>query len=220
MQNKKLKLGLLGLAIPLLLTAQTIQDKRSILSLQVGPSWQVGDLMGVTDYSSSYRSDLHNGLGWRANYSYLLGKHTFRAVFGALYEGNLHSGNLPNSSDKIYCHYIAPQAGVCIMFPRCNLLFTGGIGYLAYRNNSEVYGKPREVRKDKMAYNLAWSGEYHLTRSLGVNASLNWCYAAAAGYSVTYHGETWEVERPSFYALNEVYDLSRLSLTFGLNYHF
>lgn len=220
MQNKKLKLGLLGLAFPLLLTSQTIQDKHSILSFQVGPSWQVGDLMGLTDYSSPHRSDMRDGLSWRANYSYLLGKHRFRAVFGALYEGSRYSGSLPNSSDNVYYHYIAPQAGVCIMFPHCNFLFTGGVGYLGFWNNSEVYGKPRDVRKDKMAINLAWSGEYHLNRSFGVSASLNWNYAVSDGYSVTYHGETWEVERPSFYVWSDGYELSRLALTVGLNYHF
>ena len=47
---------------------------------------------------------------------------------------------------------------------------------------------------DKLAGNLALSGEYFLTSHWGASARLNWLASSTETYSVKYHDEKWNVE--------------------------
>ena len=74
------------------------------------------------------------------------------------------------------------------------LQLAGGIGYQFYKDKSKVYGKPRNVSMDKLAGNLALSGEYFLTSHWGASARLNWLASSTETYSVKYHDEKWNVK--------------------------
>ena len=88
------------------LYAQFGTSERSILSLQTGPTFYTGKLIGVAGHSSSLR----NGIGWSGSYTYLIGnKPAIRVGFGVLYQGSRYTNDMPNSSDKIQTHYFAPQ---------------------------------------------------------------------------------------------------------------
>ena len=65
------------------LYAQFGTSERSILSLQTGPTFYTGKLIGIAGYSSNLR----NGIGWSGSYTYLVGnKPAIRAGFGILYQ--------------------------------------------------------------------------------------------------------------------------------------
>ena len=94
------------------LYAQFGTSERSILSLQTGPTFYTGKLIGVAGHSSSLR----NGIGWSGSYTYLIGnKPAIRVGFGVLYQGSRYTNDMPNSSDKIQTHYFAPQFGSVVI---------------------------------------------------------------------------------------------------------
>ena len=53
---------LVGVLLTTSLYAQSAGDKRSSFSVHAGPSWYLGQLMGITDRSDAYRSDLRKGV--------------------------------------------------------------------------------------------------------------------------------------------------------------
>lgn len=70
------------------LYAQFGTSERSILSLQTGPTFYTGKLIGVAVHSSSLR----NGIGWSGSYTYLIGnKPAIRVGFGVLYQGSRYT---------------------------------------------------------------------------------------------------------------------------------
>jgi len=81
-----------------------------------------------------------------------------------------------------------------------------------------VYGKPRDVSMNKLAYNLSAGGEYRLSPLVGISAKLNWIVTSSESYSVRYHGQKWQVESPELSGGGGCF--SQLSLLFGMNLHF
>ena len=59
---------LVGGVLTTSLYAQSAGDKRSSFSVHAGPSWYLGQLMGITDRSDAYRSDLRKGVAWDVSY--------------------------------------------------------------------------------------------------------------------------------------------------------
>lgn len=203
----------------LALQAQDHPNTRSIFSLHAGPSWQVGELMGITLRDAGYRRDLRPGVAWEASYWYTGDRPAGKGVKagpGFLYEGSLHKAAHTDGSDKIAMHYMAPQLGVFFFQRKCLFRLSAGVGYLRYADHSTVYGKPRKVNMNKLACNLSAGGEYLLTDRWGVSAELNWLISSSQSYRVEYHRQHYKVEHP---LSGEGY-FGRLSLLFGLNYHF
>ena len=93
-----------------------------------------------------------------------------------------------------------------------------GVGYQHYKDKSFVYGKPRDVSMNKLAYNLSAGGEYRLSPLVGISAKLNWIVTSSESYSVRYHGQKWQVESPELSGGGGCF--SQLSLLFGMNLHF
>lgn len=210
-------LGVLFFTIPIY--AQNDTSRKSILSVHVGPSWYVGQLMGITDNTNSYSNDLRKGIAWEVSY-WFPRKGPFEKGIkvgpGFIYQGSLYKKAQENSSDKIAMHYLAPQLGLFFFQNRYQIQLSTGIGYQFYSNKSQVYGKPRDVSMDKLAGNISLIGEYFLAKQWGLSAKLNWLISDSERYKVSYHGNSWEVEHPQ---TGEGY-FGQLSLIFGLNYHF
>lgn len=196
--------------------AQHAVDKTSNLFVHVGPSWYVGELMGITSQAKPYRDDLRKGFSWDVGYSKALVGKDWKFGLGALYQGSLYKNTHEYGADKIQMHYLAPQLTVTFLQKHYQLQFAGGGGYQFYRDRSEVYAKSRKVSMSKLAGNFSCLGEYYIARHWGVSSRLNWLYSSSGSYSVDYHDVVWEVEpgngKKSYFG--------QLSLTFGVNYHF
>lgn len=199
--------------------AQSESSKKSMLSVHVGPAWQVGSQMGLTNFEDAYSKDLRKGIAWDASYWYV-GKgprdYGVRLAPGFLYQGSIYKGSHDTGADKIQMHYIAPQFGVFFIRNRYQIQLASGIGYQFYHNKSTVYDKPREVEINRLSGNFSLSGEYFLSRQIGVSAQLNWLISSADSYNTKYHDQTWEVINPKS---GHGY-FGQLSVLFGLNYHF
>lgn len=203
------------------LGAQTVSKGKSILSVYAGPSHYMGKLIGITDNSDEYRDNLRNGFTWSASYYYVANassSNPLKFLPGIIYQGTRYKHSAAESSDKIMMNYIAPQLGLCYFKPHYILSLAGGIGYQFYSDKSTVYGKPRDVSMDKVAWNLAASGEYLFTAKWGVSAKVNWIVTSSDSYSVKYNWKKWQVEDPRLSGGGG--SLSQLSLLIGLNYHF
>ena len=219
--NTKLKLLLwVGIiCFPFLLHAQTNHRSEShILSVHLGPSWYMDNPVGLTDYDSHYLNNLEKGIGWNMEYTYLFMHTLFTPGIGMLYQGSRHSEQLPNSSDKLISHYIAPQVSLYYRPGRFNINFTYGMGALIYKNKSTVYEKPRQVKLSKLAFNFALGGEYLITQHWGASAKLDFTGAFPKAYTVKYHGKEWEVY--PYYPFPFGDTISLLTLSAGINYHF
>ena len=77
----------------LLLGAMSLQAQEktfpsSTFSFHAGPSWYVGQLMGVTRQADAYRDDLRKGVAWEADYWYTGPRSTERVTMFA----NIDSG--------------------------------------------------------------------------------------------------------------------------------
>lgn len=208
----------------LLLGAMSLQAQgkpfpSSTFSLHAGPSWYVGQLVGITRRADAYRDDLRKGVAWEADYWYTDPRSTERAVKvgpGVIYQGSLYKAAHEEGSDQINMHYVAAQIGVFFFYKRGLWQVSAGPGYQVYKDKSTVYGKPRDVSMNKLAFNLSGGGEYFLSRHWGLSARLNWVLSSSEAYSVDYHGEHWQVNDPQ---TGGGY-FGQLSLLFGVNYHF
>lgn len=219
MKKYVLLLGLLIQAVSVL--AQETSVGKSIFSVHAGPSWYLGKMIGITNNSDAYRNDLRNGIAWDANYYFLGDKYifgSFKLVPGLIYQGGRYKNTHDESSDKILMHYIAPQLALFMVKQKYNLSLSTGVGYQHYKDKSFVYGKPRNVSMNKLAYNLSAGGEYRLSPLVGISAKLNWIVTSSESYSVRYHGQKWQVESPELSGGGGCF--SQLSLLFGMNLHF
>lgn len=208
-----------ALFVSAVLHAQSESSKKSMLTVHIGPSWQTGRVIGITNFAEAYSSDLRKGIAWDAAYWYV-GKGPrdkgIKIAPGFLYQGSAYKNSHDTGADKIQMHYLAPQFGVFFIQNCYQIQAATGLGYQFYHNKSSVYEKPREVSMNRIALNLSLSGEYFLTRQWGVSAQLNWLSSSSGGYLVEYHNQTHKIEYPKTgYGY-----FGQLSMLFGLNYHF
>lgn len=213
---------LLGLLIQVVsLSAQEASIGKSMFSVHAGPSWYLGKMIGITNNSDAYRSDLRDGVAWDVNYYFLGDKYisnSFKFAPGLIYQGSRYKGTHEGGSDKILMHYVAPQIALFMVKQKYNLSLSTGLGYQHYKDKSFVYGNPRDVSMNKLAYNLSAGGEYLFSRHVGVSAKLNWIVTSSESYSVRYHGQKWQVESPELSEGGGCF--SQLSLLVGMNFHF
>ena len=200
-------------------TAQEETFPTSTFSLYAGPSWYVGKLLGITRQADTYRNDLRKGIAWEADYWYTGSRSSEKAVKvgpGIIYQGGLYKAVHEEGADKIGMHYLALQVGVFFFHKPGLWQVAAGPGYQIYKDKSVVYGKPRDVSMNKLAFNLSGGGEYFLSRHWGISARLNWILSSSNAYSVGYHGKRWQVDDPQ---TGGGY-FGQLSLLFGVDYHF
>ena len=215
----KVTFTLLLLSSVISLQAQEKSFPSSIFSLYAGPSWYTGKHLGITRQTDNYRDDLRKGVAWEADYWYTGSRSSEQAVKvgpGVIYQGSLYKATHEEGADKINMHYVAVQIGVFFFHKHGVWQVSAGPGYQIYADKSTVYGKPRDVSMNKLAFNLSGGGEYFLSRHWGISARLNWILSSSEAYSVDYHGEHWQVNDPQ---TGKGY-FGQLSLLFGVNYHF
>lgn len=209
-----------GLLMPgVWLMAQDASAGRSKVSVHAGPSWYLGKFIGITDYTSSYHNGLRSGMAWSVNYSFTCDGHSpCRIAPGLMYLGSRYKNAHDEGSDKLQMHYIAPQVAFRYVKPAFSISAGAGAGYQCYKDKSTVFGNPRDVSMNKLAFNLSAEGEYLFAADWGVSARLDWISSGSDSYSVKYHGREWQVEAPRSGDGSGAF--SRLSLLFGLNFHF
>jgi len=71
---------------------------------------------------------------------------------------------------------------------------------------------------NKWAANFGVGGEYHLFTHWGISARISYILAYSSEYSVRYHHKEWMVQ--PHYPMNGSDDISQLSFSAGINYHF
>lgn len=197
------------------LYAQSGTAERSILSFHTGLARYTGELTGVAGHSS----DLRNGISWSGSYTYLAGKDpSLKAGLGMLYQGSRYSHDMPDSTDRIQTHYVAPQFSMHWLKQSFGLYVVVGAGYRFYKDNSTVYDKPRKVSMNKWAANVGIGGEYRPFARWGISAKINYILAYSDKYSVRYHDKEWLVQ--PHYPVSGSNDISQLSFSAGINYHF
>lgn len=212
-------LGLLIQAVSIM--AQDGSIGKSMFSVHAGPTWYMGKMIGITNNTDAYRSDLRDGMAWDVNYYYLGDKYisnSFKLAPGLIYQGSRYKNSHDDGSDKILMHYVAPQIALFMEKQKYNLSLSTGFGYQHYKDKSFVYDKPRDVSMNKLAYNLSVGGEYLLSSHIGISAKLNWIVTSSESYSVRYHGNKWQVKSPEMNGGGGC--LSQLALLFGMNFHF
>ena len=107
------------------------------------------------------------GVAWDVSYLAQVAGRKLKFGVGVLYQGSSYKNTHDTGADKILMHYMAPQISLTMVKKHYQLQLAGGIGYQFYKDKSKVYGKPRDVSMDKLAGNLALSGEYFLTSHWG-----------------------------------------------------
>ena len=83
---------------------------------------------------------------------------------------------------------------------------------------SEEQGGNFYGRMNKWAANFGVGGEYHLFTHWGISARISYILAYSGEYSVRYHHKEWMVQ--PHYPMNGSDDISQLSFSAGINYHF
>ena len=222
--NRKRWMPVLGIVLAatlaiLPLSAQEEGGKKSVLSVQVGPSGYTGRFLGITRPTHAYRSDLRPGMAWNVFYGYRglsTGKNGLHVGPGLLYQGSFYRASWTDGSDHIGMHYFAPQFAFFGQHGPWAWQAALGVGWLHYNDHSRVYGKPRQVTMNKLGGNLSVEGEYLLTPQWGISARLNWLLSTSDRYQLEYHGEHYSVKHPD---TGEGY-FGQLALLVGVNWHF
>ena len=124
---------LVGGVLTTSLYAQSAGDKRSSFSVHAGPSWYLGQLMGITDRSDAYRSDLRKGVAWDVSYLAQVAGRKLKFGVGVLYQGSSYKNTHDTGADKILMHYMAPQVSLTMVKKHYQLQLAGGIGYQSIR---------------------------------------------------------------------------------------
>jgi hypothetical protein len=152
---------------------------------------------GLTDSSADYAKKMSNGGAWNAQ---LFFQHKMMTV-GLMYSGLISSGEietpsvsgvvLVKTSDKILTTYIAPQMGMQIPVAKVfSIGWNAGIGELIYKNNSDVYGKPRIVSGHRIGLNLGVRGIFNITENLGISAEIMSIFSGMNKSNIDYNDNT------------------------------
>jgi hypothetical protein len=177
-----------------------------------GYGYLPSDIPGLTDISGSYKNIFNDGGTWDAQlfYKYRI------LMLGLHYSGFTAGSELTNSSDRIFTHYIAPQAGMLFpVYRQFSLSFNGGLGCLWYLNNSVLYEKDRKVTGSAFALNLAARGIYNVTERIGISLQFMALGGSLQKTKVHYHDEdiTVKMKGPTF-------NFNRLAVSLGLKFSF
>lgn len=209
--NKKILIGGLLLSLfSLTVFGQEKEYSQHVFSVQAGYGNLLKSSKLLTKNTDAYRSQLRDGLAWNASYTY-----NFLPIIGAglLYAGQTSEASYDEGADKLYMHYIAPQFYInAVNSKRALVSFHTGIGYMMYRNYSEVFGKDRKVRSTSLGLNIGMKADYKLTSHWGIGVSCLFITSTPDWSKITYHDEEVSVNQKNY--------LAPLSLTGGISYHF
>lgn len=162
----------------------------------------------------SYQRKLAQGVSWDAQYLFRPLK---RFIFGAVYSGFSSQGSHTEGKDHLWIHYFGPQIGICNAHTeRWQIRMSMSGGVLFFRNNSEVFGKPRRVTGKNIGMLLNSAATYKLTPHLGIGVGVQYLISGLFRMNSRYHGETVKVWLDSEHDS----ELTRLNISGGLSYYF
>jgi hypothetical protein len=194
----------------LLVKADKPQEYPFIVFVHNGYGYLPHRVSGLTNASDNYNKTLSSGVSWNVQVFYK--RKAF--ITGLFYSGYAAKGELANSSDNLFFHYSAPQAGM--LFPvhgEFSLSFNGGIGWLRYLNNSLVYGKDRRATANVFAANIGVKGVYDITERISLSAEGMLISSDLAEINVNYHNENIIVKYHSS-------EFNQLTFSLGIKYSF
>lgn len=187
---------------------------RNEFSFHTGYGEIVHNVSGLTLDTYDYRKSLSHGVNWEAHYHF----HIIRQIsVGLVYTGFSSWGSHAEGSDHLFIHYLAPQLSFYIQNKEHWKTRLGiGAGKVFYRDNSEVFGKPRRVTGKTPGMHASFSTAYKLTKHWGLGLEVNYIFCRLDEMKAFYHDETilvrFEESQPA--------KLSRINLSAGLSYYF
>lgn len=188
--------------------------ERHEFSLHAGFGNMFNETPTLTLTTHDYERKLAQGVSWDAQYLFRPLK---RFVFGVIYSGFSSKGSHEEGSDHLWTNMIATQIGLSNADTK-RWQIRGGIGpgLVYFRNNSEVFGKPRTVKAWSIGILINSNATYKITPHWGLGIGFQYLASGLFRTRVHYHDETILVKlydgQPS--------DLSRLNVTGGLSYYF
>lgn len=204
---------LLGLICHSPLFAQMNFEKHEF-SFHAGYGNLFNETPTLTSLTHDYERKLAQGVSWDAQYLFRPVK---RLIFGVIYSGFSSKGSHPEGSDHLWINFIGTQIGLTNAYTKRWQVRAGvGPGLLYFRNNSEVFDKPRRVKAWSIGLLFNTNATYKLTPHIGIGMGVQYMVSGLFRTRVHYHDETILVKlhdgQPS--------DLSRLNVTAGLSYYF
>lgn len=188
--------------------------QRHEFSFHSGYGNMVYGVPGLTLPTHSYDRKLSQGVNWDLQYHFRPLRHF---VIGAIYSGFSSKGSHPEGSDHVWVHFIGPQIGVCnVSTERWQMRITGGPGGVIFRDNSKVFGKPRNTKANSIGFLFNASTAYKLSSHLGIGMEIQYLASGLVSMRSQYHGETIRVDFDE--SANS--SLSRLNINAGLSYYF
>lgn len=168
----------------------------------------------LTLSTHDYKHELKHGISWDAQYLFRPFK---RFIFGAIYTGFSSKGSHAEGSDHLWVNFIGPQIGLSnANTQRWQVRGSISPGAVIFRNNSEVFDKPRKVKAWSVGLLLNSNVNYKLTSHLGIGIGVQCMLSGLVRTRVHYHDERTIVSLNS----DTPSGLSRLNVTGGLSYYF
>lgn len=193
--------------------AQNTVRQKHTFSFRAGYGNMLKGTSGLTKQSHSYERDLSEGVVWDAQYDY----HLIKGLgIGFLYSGFSSKGSHDEGSDRVYTHYAAPQLGIyCFENRHVFIRLDIGVGGMAYRNYSKVFGKSRKVKGSSIAANVGANATWKIARHWNLEADIQYVMSGLSKIYSYYHDERITVKFNK-----DRLSLSRLNLSAGVSYNF
>lgn len=217
-----IKIFLVGIFFPSisgLVYSQSVHQlpPKTSVSVQGGYAYITERGKGLTNRQNNQA--VRSGLSWDVLFTHRALPNNETNMYlgvGLLYSGyNSGKAELPDSSDNLFMHYLAPQL-LIYYFPSNKVLLKGyaGIGCDWYINQSEVYTKSRYVTGRTLALNAGIEVSYFLSSQIAVSANVSYIDSHLEKFDSHYGGEKIQVK------FNDAINNSRLLFTGGLSFYF
>lgn len=187
---------------------------RHEFSVHTGYGKMTHRVAGLTLGSNDYRRSLSQGVNWEGQYHIFLARHV---SMGLVYTGFYSGGSHAEGSDHLLIHYLAPQISIYMVNnDRWKSRLGIGLGTIFYRDNSEVFGKPRRVTGNAAGGHIGFSLARKLTRHWSAGMEVQYLFGHLSEVESRYHDETIRVE----YNKSKPAMLNRLNISAGVSYSF
>lgn len=188
--------------------------QRHEFSAHTGYGNMVSGVPGLTLTTHSYGRKMQQGVNWDLQYQFRPLKHM---TVGMVYSGFSSQGSHPEGNDHVWVHFIGPQIGVCnVSTNHWQMRIGVGPGGVFFRDNSQVFDKPRTATAKSIGFLANVNTSYKLTPHLGIGIGIQYMYSGLISMKTRYHNETTRV----FFDEEANSMLSRLNINAGLSYYF
>lgn len=187
---------------------------RHEFSVHAGYGKMTNRIAGLTLGSNDYRKSMSQGMNWEGQYHIFLAR---LVSTGLIYTGFYSGGSHAEGSDHLLIHYFAPQVSIYMVNnDRWKSRLGIGAGAIFYRDNSEVFGKPRRVKGTAVGTHVSFNITRKLTKHWGAGMEVRYLFGHLNEVESHYHDEIITVE----YNENKPANLGRLNISAGVTYSF